>query len=621
MNAIKSRLKRSLWRIPASASPPFPAQPSLKREEAMSFGVGVSACREFSSWSGLGAFVEGSSQGPWQALRQNEQRVSSIVKKIEADSRRVQQIDWDNMRAHYESQSSLFSALLSGGASSSLTRVHGLAVGWDSFSKALESCEASVRQSESLLNSGAAALWVSYHNPPVSKLDTNEWLDTDLYWQAFVEKHHFYSPYQPPLEDPESPAEKERVKASWHSRMAKFNDRSDTPMLYNFMETLPSWEYYDIHRRAFLEHMIYFLVRRGADYRFFPEITPWQWLGDIEDQRAKFFSVFASTCLWQSVNLLHARDDGLSVLSTQAQRRRSHFQLSSLSREKPLDLLPLDVEHDGAVATLRFLQAEATAVSATVGRLMASFSFLPDPFIPCSSTRSALRAMEVDGGKGQWFDLGEDVSALFYLPTKQARRIPHPREAFYKVMDHLTMTGKRMNPAYATLFDSFTDVLQQRGDNWFCDEGECASQAFLRRLRSDDPMREVFCDYFEEMYSRFEAAKEVKPAEFLKLLAKKEASHGVESEVYRHWALFASPEAAATAKEESDHLTSLFKSKQLQPVLDANGIVAIGPDGQKITDAGQVVASFNEFELLKETIQDSIKALKVPGGTDAQKTN
>ncbi|XP_026193139.1 uncharacterized protein LOC34617378 [Cyclospora cayetanensis] len=580
----------------------FDACEGACREYSLTAAERVSACREFSSWSGLGAFVEGSSQGPWQALRQNEQRVSSIVKKIEADSRRVQQIDWDKweqqiahkdivkcMRAHYESQSSLFSALLSGGASSSLTRVHGLAVGWDSFSKALESCEASVRQSESLLNSGAAALWVSYHNPPVSKLDTNEWLDTDLYWQAFVEKHHFYSPYQPPLEDPESPAEKERVKASWHSRMAKFNDRSDTPMLYNFMETLPSWE------RAFLEHMIYFLVRRGADYRFFPEITPWQWLGDIEDQRAKFFSV--------------------------AQRRRSHFQLSSLSREKPLDLLPLDVEHDGAVATLRFLQAEATAVSATVGRLMASFSFLPDPFIPCSSTRSALRAMEVDGGKGQWFDLGEDVSALFYLPTKQARRIPHPREAFYKVMDHLTMTGKRMNPAYATLFDSFTDVLQQRGDNWFCDEGECASQAFLRRLRSDDPMREVFCDYFEEMYSRFEAAKEVKPAEFLKLLAKKEASHGVESEVYRHWALFASPEAAATAKEESDHLTSLFKSKQLQPVLDANGIVAIGPDGQKITDAGQVVASFNEFELLKETIQDSIKALKVPGGTDAQKTN
>ena len=50
-------------------------------------------------------------------------------------------------------------------------------------------------------------------------------------------------------------SEKERVKASWHSRMAKFNDRSDTPLLYNFVDTLPSWEYYDIHRQAPFTHL------------------------------------------------------------------------------------------------------------------------------------------------------------------------------------------------------------------------------------------------------------------------------------------------------------------------------------------------------------------------------
>lgn len=32
-----------------------------------------------------------------------------------------------------------------------------------------------------------------------------QWLDSDPYWQAFVEKHFFYAQYQPGVEDPESP--------------------------------------------------------------------------------------------------------------------------------------------------------------------------------------------------------------------------------------------------------------------------------------------------------------------------------------------------------------------------------------------------------------------------------
>lgn len=170
----------------------------------------------------------------------------------------------------------------------------------------------------------------------------------------------------------------EEARKDWHKRMGKFNDRSDTPLLYNFMDTLPSWEYYDIHRqvtrlvsaavisfllsyfccpllllhilhvagicwlapfcpwvlsprypspcalsttamlftlrfnssllrmlfmrysflclnylfrKAFIEHMMYYLIRTGGDYRFFPEMLPWQWLGDIEDQRYRFLSV------------------------------------------------------------------------------------------------------------------------------------------------------------------------------------------------------------------------------------------------------------------------------------------------------------------------------------------
>lgn len=565
-----------------------------------SCALGLSTGRSFSSWAGLGAFVEPQSQAAWQSLRQAEQRVAGTVKKAEEGAHRAQGIDWkkweqeiahkdivQKMRAHYEQQHAVLAALANAGANDKRERIDAISRGWDLFSKALEACEASVKQSEDLLTSGASALWVSYHNPPISKLDTNEWLDTDPYWQAFVEKHFYYSQYQPAVEDPESPAEKERVKASWHTRMGKFNDRSDTPMLYNFMETLPSWEYYDIHRRAFLEHMVYFLVRKGSDYRFFPELPPWQWLGDIEDQRFKFFSV--------------------------AQRRRSHAQLTSLAREKALDLLPLDVEHDGSAATLKFLQRESETTMAAVARLMGSFSFLCDPFVPCSTQRAALLAMQADGGKGKWFDLGEDVHALFYLPEKNARRIPRPKEAFFKVMDHLTMTGNRLNPAYATLFDCFADVLEQRGENWFCAEGECASQAFLRRLRDDDPARDVYCDYFEEMYSRFSEAKEVNAEEMLKLMKEKEQRYLEDTEVYGISTVATSADTAAAAKEQADNLTNLFKSKQLQPIIDAGGIVVLDAQGNKVTDAKQLIASFQEFEQTKDLFLESLKAVKTSG--------
>ncbi|KAL8437770.1 hypothetical protein Efla_006662 [Eimeria flavescens] len=553
--------------------------------------------RAFSSWAGLGAFVESHSQSAWQTLRQSEQQVASTVKKAEEAAARTPEIDWNKwenaiahkdivkqLRAHYEQQASILSSLASLGASERAARIASLGRGWNLFENALAACEASVKKSEDLLTNGASALWVSYHNPPVTKLDTNEWLDTDPYWQAFVEKHFFYAQYQPGVEDPESPAEREKTKASWHVRVGKFNDRSDTPMLYNFMETLPSWEYYDIHRRAFLEHMVYFLVRKGTDFRFFPEITPWQWLGDIEDQRFKYVSV--------------------------AQRRRAHMQLASLSREKALDLLPVDVEHDGADATLRFLQREAEATSAAVSRLMASFSFLCDPFIPCSSTRAALLAMQQDGGRGSWFDLGEDVHALFYLPHRSSRRIPKPREAFHKILDHLTMTGKRMNPSYATLLDSFSDVLEKRGENWFCAEGECASQAFLRRLREDDPARDVYCDYFEEMYSRFNNAKELNTAEMLEKMSEKEQKQAAENEVYALSTVASSADTAAAAQEQAGKLNSLFRSKQLQPVMDAGGLVVLDANGNKIKDAQTLIASFAEFESKKDLFLESLKTVK-----------
>ena len=34
------------------------------------------------------------------------------------------------------------------------------------------------------------------------------------------------------------------------------------------------------------------------------------------------------------------------------------------------------------------------------------------------------------------------------------------------LQDHLTMTGQRLNPAYATVFECFADILEQRGEHW-----------------------------------------------------------------------------------------------------------------------------------------------------------
>ena len=78
------------------------------------------------------------------------------------------------MRAHYEQQHAVLAALANGGLRERRERISSITRGWDLFSKALSACEASVKQSEALLTSGASALWVSYHNPPISKLDTNE---------------------------------------------------------------------------------------------------------------------------------------------------------------------------------------------------------------------------------------------------------------------------------------------------------------------------------------------------------------------------------------------------------------------------------------------------------------
>lgn len=55
-----------------------------------------------------------------------------------------------------------------------LRRSPGLLKGWALYDEAIESCTKSVEKSEDLLTNGARALWISFNNPPVSRVDTNE---------------------------------------------------------------------------------------------------------------------------------------------------------------------------------------------------------------------------------------------------------------------------------------------------------------------------------------------------------------------------------------------------------------------------------------------------------------
>eukprot|EP00920_Eleutheroschizon_duboscqi_P028661 GHVT01069811.1.p1 GENE.GHVT01069811.1~~GHVT01069811.1.p1 ORF type:complete len:536 (+),score=79.16 GHVT01069811.1:1248-2855(+) len=448
------------------------------------------------------------------------------------------------------------------------------AASWRMFDAAVVKCDKSVAASEELVTNGARALWVSYHNPPPHKIDNNEWLDSDRYWQAFVEKHHLQSPYQP-AEDPESTAEIDRVKNSWHYRVSRFNDRSDTPMLYCYMKELPSWEYYDIHRRAFLEHMSYFLMRTGGDYRFFPEIPPWQWLVHIEELRYKFLSV--------------------------AERRRRASQLSSLQREVPLDVQPVDVEHDGEAFHVRLLQDEASAVEWQVSRLMGSFIFLaPLEFSPVTSASSLVTATAADGGQGKLFSLGDDVACLFYLPkqsdpnsnssfadtTYNENTIVTPKNALHNFMDHLTMTGRKLNPGYATMLDIMTDVMNQRGGNWLCGTGENLGTAFLRRLREDDPRRSVFSTYVSELSERFAAKVEIPNDNWRTAIEAVEARQVSLNELYVHLKAAQQPDVAAASRDGLERLSHLQETQQVQQLLLSGELLAVRPPQSSLQMAG-----------------------------------
>ena len=110
-------------------------------------------------------------------------------------------------------------------------------------------CQKSVEKSETILKNGARALWISFQNPPISLLSQSEWLDADQYWQAFVEKHHFYHNHlASAVEDPESKDYDAKQKADMKRNWETFDGRGTTRQNNKLLYQRPSYEYYDVFR-------------------------------------------------------------------------------------------------------------------------------------------------------------------------------------------------------------------------------------------------------------------------------------------------------------------------------------------------------------------------------------
>eukprot|EP00922_Rhytidocystis_sp_ex-Travisia-forbesii_P021972 GHVS01032189.1.p1 GENE.GHVS01032189.1~~GHVS01032189.1.p1 ORF type:complete len:471 (+),score=62.96 GHVS01032189.1:101-1513(+) len=436
------------------------------------------------SWHNLAAYKTGNRDNEaWQQMRQTDHQMTSCVNKHGAVQKKMDWSYWEQnighgeivkcMKSFYEQQMSMLNEVAK---QDHKKHVDGQKEGWELFDSAVSKCEESVEASENLVANGARGLWVSYHNPPVTKVDDNEWLDSDRHWQAVVEKQFLYNPNASIAEE-DLPKWKEVIRDCSNFKMETFNARSDTPVLYQYMAQLPSFEYYDIHRRAFLEHMVYYLARTGESYPMFPECPPAKWLAHIEDFRYQFIAV--------------------------TQRRRSALQLSGELRVLPLDLQPLDADHDGEEFHLNLLNSEIKAFEQVAATLMGNYMFLCYPYVPVQTDTALYRVLAkyAEDGGGKLYSIGDDVNALFYLPTKlkDMQNSPSPREAFHNIMDHCSLSGLRFNPGYATLLDMHSQLLKLRGPSWFCAPGESFCDAFMRKLQKDDPSHAIYQTYVDEL--------------------------------------------------------------------------------------------------------------------------
>jgi len=468
-----------------------------------------------SQWHGLQDFAQ--TEEATQAFRRTraiDTQITNAIKDVEDVKLPV--IDWShwessithtdlvhNLKSFYDEQMRVLDNVLE---ENHAEKVQSQTDGWNIFEDAVESCKKSVEKSEEIVQNGGRALWVSYNNPPVSQVSTSEWLDVDQYWQAFVEKHHHYHNHlYSAVEDPESKEYDQKQDQDLIKRWEKFDGRGVDRFSNKNLGQRPSYEYYDLYRGPLVEHMIYYLTKTGGDARFFPELIPHQWFCSIYDIR---FDLYA-----------------------QLQKRRRAKQLNELSRECPLDYHPPDLDHDGAEYYARLIQDQNKLVENMTARLMGNFILFSE-HVPLQTSAALSRTL---GQAGTYYTLGSDVNALFFMPS-EGYKTADPVDSFNSLSGHLVSTGSVLPVGYLQTLNSFCNVLQTRkeglGGAWFNLEGESPREAFMRRLKKDDPAYQIYEDYSREFVERWENAQEISKDEASNLIIDVERRYKLEAQEF-----------------------------------------------------------------------------------------
>jgi len=548
-------------------------------------------------WHNLQEYALGdASTSEWAKLRAVDGAVTSLVERTSKTA--PKQVDWKSWESRISNKEVFgclkeFHTQQTALLDSVLAQDHNAAViaqkdGWELFDEAVVSCRKSVESSEQIVRNGARALFISFHNPPISLISQSEWLDADQYWQAFVEKHHFYHNHlASAVEDPESKEYDAKQKADLVSRWEKFDGRGTSRLNNKLLYQRPSFEFYDVMRGTFVEHMIFYLTKTGGDARFFPQTMPAQWYGEIYNLRFNIYNVL--------------------------QRRLRKVYESTMARELHHDFHPADLEHDGDTYYAKLIARESAATELLAGRLMGNFILFSDAYVPVQSGAAFYRAVQQDDGKGTFYSLGSDVHCLFYKPAGEALAMPDPVECFHALADHVTMTGRRFEVGYSAAFEGFCEVLESRkeglGGSWLTAPGESSRAAFMRRLKKADPAYGVFEAYAEEHAERWAAAKALSMDAALKEMPEIERKYKLECAEYDSVLFGLSDEFASAGKVEQDKLAKLSESGELQGLLDEGALVAI--DGASVVkEAGAFMASVSEFEGNRDKAVETILATK-----------
>jgi len=208
-------------------------------------------------WHSLAEYAVGEGNAEeFRLLRARDSAVSALVGTHATPPKAIDWASWESkisnkevlscLKDFHTQQTQLLDTVLK---EDHMGAVKGQTAGWELFDASVKSCEKSVEKSELILRNGARALWISFQNPPISLLSQSEWLDTDQYWQAFVEKHHFYHNHLlSAVEDPESKEYDAKQKAELTSRWNVFDGRGTTRQNNKMLYQRPSFEYYDVYR-------------------------------------------------------------------------------------------------------------------------------------------------------------------------------------------------------------------------------------------------------------------------------------------------------------------------------------------------------------------------------------